>query len=76
MDEKDERLLFKVFSGITKNINNKKWKCLIDGCECDSINSHMLQQNGILNTISEDNHLIEIKATDYFLWNKKTAFRI
>lgn len=61
----------KVYAGISKNIKNKKWSCIIDSCNNASINSHLLQQNGILNTIAEENHVIEIKATDSFSWGEK-----
>lgn len=67
---KDIREFQKIYSGILKNLRNKKWNCIVDSCENKSINSHFLQQNGILNNISEDNHVIEVKQTDTFSWSK------
>jgi len=39
---------------------NKKRKCFLPECELDSIASHLLQKNGILNRIAYKNHLYEI----------------
>ncbi|AZJ36648.1 hypothetical protein [Tenacibaculum singaporense] len=55
---------FKVLQAIFKNAKNKKQKCLI--CEENSINSHLLQKNGILNLISTNSHITQIKGNDFF----------
>lgn len=60
----------KIIAGIHKNLRNKRWNCLFDFCENSSINSHLLQQNGILNTIAENGHLIEVKPVDTFRWTE------
>jgi len=73
MDKKQIREFQKVYAGISKNLKNKKWKCIIDSCENYSINSHLLQQNGILNMIAEENHVIEVKAIDSFKWNDSSS---
>jgi len=70
MNTKQPKEFQKIFASISKNIKQKKQKCIIDTCDNDSINSHLLQQNGILNTISDNNHLIEIKPKDIFKWEK------
>lgn len=53
-------------SNIQKSVKKKKWPCLINDCRANAINSHLLQKNGILNTISEDGHLYEIRSKDVF----------
>lgn len=73
MDKKQIIEFQKIYAGISKNLNNKKWKCIINNCNNHSINSHLLQQNGILNLISEDNHLIEVKAIDSFKWDESNS---
>jgi len=49
---------------IHRESDKKKRKCIIDGCENHSINSHLLQRNGLLKNISVDGHLIERKLID------------
>lgn len=61
----------KIYSQIQKNLKNKKWECMAGDCKNDSINSHLLQQNGILNTIAENGYLFEIKPIDVFQWTDK-----
>lgn len=73
MDKKQIREFQKIYAGISKNLRNKKWKCIVDSCEGHSINSHLLQQNGILNMIAEDNHVIEVKPIDTFKWSDKDS---
>ena len=73
MNKKEIKSFQKIYAGISKNLKKKKWKCIIDSCEDHSINSHLLQQNGILNMIAEDNHVIEVKAIDSFKWSKVTS---
>jgi len=70
MGIEDKRTL-SVLQNITKNVNNKKWECLIDECGQPAINSHLLQVNGILNNLIENGHLIQIKPNDYFDFEKK-----
>ena len=60
----------RIIANIIKNVNNKKWDCIIDGCAEKAINSHLLQQNGILDNVSTEGHLIEYKQTDPFTWRK------
>ena len=59
----------KTLQGITKNVHTMRHHCQVDGCEEAAINSHLLQRNGILNNIAENNHLIEARPTDFFKWN-------
>lgn len=67
----ESKLFLGILQNITKNVNNKKWNCLIDGCGQTAINSHLLQVNGILNNLVEKGHLIQFKANDYFHMEKK-----
>ncbi|MBA9079907.1 hypothetical protein [Rufibacter quisquiliarum] len=60
----------KIIANIIKNVHSKKWECVIDGCTNPAINSHLLQQNGILDNVSVDGHLIEYKPTDPFTWKE------
>lgn len=50
-----------VLAGIAKNVGKKRWKCIVEECTEDAINSHLLMQNGILNMVSENGHLIELR---------------
>lgn len=56
----------KILAGIRKNLSNKKWECIIDGCNQEAINSHLVQRNGILKSISKDGHVYEIRQKDIF----------
>lgn len=69
------RKIQNVIAGIAKNVNKKSWTCIVEGCKENAINSHLLMQNGILNVVAEDGHLIELrpKAIEAF---KKDIFPI
>lgn len=60
-----------IIAQISKNLKSKKWNCLIEGCDEVAINSHLLQQNGLLNNITENGHLVELKVVDANKWDKK-----
>jgi hypothetical protein len=62
----------KIISNIIKNVHSRKWNCVIDDCNETAINSHLLQQNGILDNVSVEGHLIEHKQTDPFSWRKNS----
>lgn len=59
-----------IIAQITINLKNKKWNCLAAGCDEVAINSHLIQQNGLLRNISCDGHLVELKMVDAYKWNK------
>jgi len=68
---KNQRKIYQRIAGqITINLLNKKWKCLVEECDENSINSHYLQRNGILNSLTENGHLIEIKLADIFKFDE------
>ncbi|MFT3704780.1 MAG: hypothetical protein QM802_20615 [Agriterribacter sp.] len=48
-----------IISNIQKNAFRSKRTCLFEGCTEESIMSHLLQKNGIVNQISEDRHVYE-----------------
>jgi len=45
-------------------VKNKTRTCMWPECNKPAIKSHVLQKNGILRQISEDNHLIELRPTN------------
>lgn len=61
----------KIYAQISKNVRNKRWTCIASNCKDEAINSHLLQQNGVLNTIAEDGYLVEMKPVDSFKWTEK-----
>lgn len=67
--KQETKKIEKIITQINKNIKNKKWKCIIDDCDSESINAHILQKNGILNQIDKDGFIYEIKPKDVFKWN-------
>ena len=68
---KDQREKAKVIAGIQKNIRNKKWTCILDDCNDPAINSHLLQQHGVLTEIcNADNHFYEIRTTNANSWKE------
>ncbi len=62
-----------IIAQIDKNVKKKQWDCLINGCTATAINSHLIQQNGILNNISIKGHLIELKMVDAYKWTKNIS---
>lgn len=67
---KETRIKATILKNIRKNVNEKSWPCLHENCNTRSINSHLLQQKGILDNITEEGHLIEIKTRDHFQENQ------
>lgn len=62
----------KIIANILANVHKKKWECVLDGCHENAINSHLLQQNGILDNVSVNGHLIEYKPIDPFRWGSNS----
>lgn len=67
---------YKVWDSAFRNSNKKSRKCLVDGCEKTAIKSHALQKNGILNQISEKNHLFQFSNVPPFQKSKKGNFEL
>lgn len=59
-----------IVRNIRKNVMNKNWGCMCDGCTDKAINSHLLQRHGVLDNIMEDNHMVEMRPKDIFKWNE------
>ncbi len=62
-----------IIAQIIKNVKNKNWDCLVDDCETNAINSHLIQQNGLLSNIAVKGHLIELKMSDAYKWSKNDS---
>ena len=60
-----------IIAQISKNLKEKKWNCLVNGCDGIAINSHLIQQNGLLSNITYNGHLVELKMTDANKWDNK-----
>lgn len=54
-----------IINGINKRCLQKDRKCFVEGCEKSSIMSHALQKNGILNKISNNEHVYQIQLLHY-----------
>lgn len=50
---------------------NKVRKCMFENCSNKAIKSHVLQKNGILRQISENNHLVQLVPTNPFEIDEK-----
>lgn len=55
-----------IISTIENNVKKIKFKCSEQGCSEHAINSHLLQKNGVLNTISDNGHLIQLRTKKCF----------
>lgn len=56
----------RIIKKIIGNVEAKKCECLHPQCTNLAINSHLLQTKGILNQVSEKNHLIEVRQNDFY----------
>ncbi|QHT71119.1 hypothetical protein GXP67_32925 [Rhodocytophaga rosea] len=60
---------------IERKVDLRKRVCFVDGCGKYAINSHILQKNGIINSISENNHVYQLLADNfkehYYCFKKK-----
>lgn len=63
---KPNRTFQNIYSKIHKHVWDIEWDCLSNGCTKKSINSHLIQQRGILNTLTDNGHLYELKSVDVF----------
>lgn len=54
-----------------KKSEKKARNCMFNGCQNRAIKSHVLQKNGILREISENNHLIELSPSNPFEIHEK-----
>lgn len=70
---KEQLKAMTILRNIRKNVINKKWECMTEGCTESAINSHLLQRHGILDNILEDHHMVEMRPIDIFKWNKDAS---
>ncbi len=56
-------------------INETTRICMFGGCKEHAIKSHVLQKNGILREISEDNHLITLSPSNAYQLEEGFAFQ-
>lgn len=70
MGKPDQILL--TIGNIRKNVYGpgKKWECMVSDCSASAIVSHLLQRNGILDSVAEDGHMILVQVSDSFHWEK------
>lgn len=57
-----------------KRSESRKRTCMFNDCKENAIKSHVLQKNGILREISENNHLIQLTITNPFELQQKGPF--
>ena len=63
---KEQKKRLAVFQKIKNNVFASKWPCMHPDCELPAIQSHLLQQRGILDHLTEAGHLIQVKPGDLF----------
>jgi len=49
---------------VRKSLKTAKWSCCVPGCDCQAINSHVVQQHPILESICVDNKVWQICDND------------
>lgn len=67
---KDDRKKMSIIQKIIRKSYSENWSCLCPGCHERAINTHLLQQNGILNRASNSHSYMELKHKDIFYWNE------
>lgn len=65
MSKNQEILLAKSFEDCKIQAQRKIKKCFHPECNETSINSHILQRNGILSKIAEESHVIELQSNQF-----------
>lgn len=69
MSTSQKRKELNILHNIENNVfRNKKWKCMHPGCTEHAINSHLLQRHGLLDNLTNDGHLYEIKYLNPNYW--------
>lgn len=57
-----------IIQRIQKKVREASWTCMCPGCDQKAINTHRLQQKGVLNKVSSSHHYMEIKYKDVMYW--------
>lgn len=68
----EKKHIEKILHTINVNSSKKQWNCSTNDCDEQSINSHILQKNGIINSIATDNHVYSIEPINIFKWENKS----
>ena len=55
---------------IQRSVLKGHWECMYPGCNKRAINTHLLQQHGVLNTVSASHQYVEIKFKYPPYWNQ------
>lgn len=63
---KEHKKLLAIIDTIHRNVNDKKWDCVLENCNEKAINSHLLQQKGILDKIVENGYLVQLSRENIF----------
>lgn len=61
----DNPEIAKIFTDCIQKAKSETNACMYPGCTSKSINSHIMQKNGILSSIAEDKHLWELKIDNF-----------
>ena len=66
--------LLQTLGNIRNNVYgpSKKWECAVDGCHEPAIVSHLLQRNGILDSVAENGHMVLVQASSPYSWAMDT----
>lgn len=72
MKKNESKRRLAIFKNIYDNANKKAWNCIECGCNNPAINSHLIQRHGILDNITQNNHMVEVRAADMMRWDEKT----
>lgn len=69
MSTSQKRKELNILHNIENNVfRNKKWQCMHPDCTEHAINSHLLQRHGLLDNLTNDGHLYEIKYVNPNYW--------
>ncbi|MFC6098107.1 hypothetical protein ACFPVY_15755 [Flavobacterium qiangtangense] len=65
MKVNQNKLVAKAFQDCKARAIKKIKYCFVPGCNEKSINSHILQRNGILSTIAEESHVMQLEINQF-----------
>ena len=70
----EQKQVLLILNKIIENVSKMTWNCMHQDCTEKSINSHLLQRNGILNLISNKNLLVEFSVNNPFEMQKNGKY--
>ncbi len=65
----------KIFHTCFEKMKKHAWTCMAPNCTEKSINSHVLQKNGILSQIAFNQHIIEVKPLSIWEMDELSVFK-